>query len=105
MQIHSCHPCIVGTKSLDDSVYFFSLSLNLLFNFPKNPLARFDFLSVDALVVEAPVTVLGFGEVATLEAAGSGEEAALGDTTEVSGALLEPTPVVMTGWDCPVVIG
>ena len=82
---------------MNADVYFLSLSLNLLFSLPKNPLPRFDFLSVDALALEVPVTVLGFGDEAALEDAGLGEEAALGDAAEVWGALLAATPVVTAG--------
>ena len=58
------------------------LSLNFDFNFPKNPLDRFDFLSA------AELLAAGFGF-----AAGT----ALSGCCDVWGAALEPTPVVTDG--------
>ena len=72
--------------------YFLSLSLNLAFNFPKNPLARFDFLSVDA---DAVLVDVGLG----LTAAGA-LSGVCGVGLEVVGAELAPTPVVTLGWFC-----
>ena len=72
--------------------YFLSLSLNLAFNFPKNPLARFDFLSVDA---DAVLVDPGLG----LAAAGA-LSGVCGVGLELVGAELAPTPVVTLGWVC-----
>lgn len=78
---------------LDLAIYFLSLSLNFDFNLPKNPLARFDFLSVAAELLETELD-WAVDDVA----AGAG-------VSDFGGAELEATPVVTVGCVCGGLIG